>query len=220
MKNIITEEWFISLLDSLYEKSLKWDEKYNFESAESLWKIFLEKYSSRKLACEKLILNQVTKTSTSGFFASLWWIVTMPLSVPADIYITFLVEIRMIVAIAYIWWYDLNNPELKTIVYSILLWKDVKDVFIKAWLKPLWRRITLALVSKIPASLLININRKIWIMLFAKFWWKWLIQIWLAVPLIWWIIWWWINYYFTQKRWQEAIESFIMDDDVLNSDIF
>jgi len=220
LQNIITEEAFINLLDTIYEKAIFWDENHNFDPAKKLWKSFLEKYYYKKVACEKLVLSQVKKTSTSWFLSSLWWIITIPISIPADMYITFLIEIRMIIAIAYIWWYDVLKPELKTIVYTILLWKDVNDVFIKAWLKPLWRRITLSLVSKVPASLLIKINKKIWIMLFAKFWWKWLIKIWLAVPLIWWLIWWWINYYFTQKRWQEAIKSFIIDEDVLNSDIF
>ena len=220
MENPLTEEKFIELLDSLYNKSIEWDERYNFESAESLWKSFLEEYWNKKIACEKLISSQVTKTSVSGFFTSLWWIITMPISIPADMCITFLVEMRMIVAIAYIWWHNLESSELKTIVYTILLWKDINDLFIKAWLKPLWKRITLSLMTKIPSELLIKINRKIWMLLFSKFWWKWLIRIWLAVPLIWWLIWWWINFYFTQKRWQEAIESFIIDEDVLNSDIF
>lgn len=209
MKNPLTEEKFMEILDNLYDKSIKWDEKFKFDSAESLWKSFLDKYRIKKLACEKLIFSQVAKTSTSGFFASIWGIITLPVTIPTDMYITLLVEIRMIMSIAYIWGYDLKSVELKTIVYAILLWKDVKDVFVKVWLKPIWKKITTELVKQVPAKLLIWINKKIWIMLFAKFWWKWLIQIWLSIPLVWWIIWWWINYYFTNKRGKIAIDSFV-----------
>ena len=209
MKNPLTEEKFMEILDNLYDKSIKWDVKFKFDSAESLWKSFLDKYGIKKLACEKLIFNQVAKTSTSGFFASIWWIIALPVTIPTDMYITLLVEIRMIISIAYIWGYDLKSVELKTMVYAILLWKDVKDVFVKVWLKPIWKKITTELVKQVPAKVLIWINKKIWIMLFAKFWWKWLIQIWLSIPLVWWIIWWWINYYFTNKRGKIAIDSFI-----------
>lgn len=219
MKNPITQEKFMEILDDLYDKSIKWDVRMNFDSAENLWKKFIKKYSDKKIACEKLILNQKLKTWTSWFFASLWWLITIPVTVPTDMYVTFLVEIRMIIAIAYIGWYDILSPELKTIVLAILLWKDIKDIFLKSWLKPSWKRITMSLVKKIPAKVLVWINKRIWIKLFAKFWWKWLIQIWLAVPLVWWLLWWWINYYFTEKRGKTAIESFILNEDVLNDEL-
>lgn len=213
MKNPFTQEKFMEILDSLYDKSIKWDETYKFDSAEVLWDYFLKKYINKEIACEKLIRNQKLKTWTSGFFASLWWIITIPITVPTDMYITFLVEIRMIISIAYIWWYDVKVPELRTIVYAILLWREVKDVFIKSWLKPIWKKITLSIIKRIPEKLLIWINKKIWIKLFAKFWWKWFIQLWLAVPIIWWLIWWWINFYFTKRVWVNAMESFILEED-------
>lgn len=217
-KKEITKERFLEFINTVYDKALAWDPKLRFIPAEDLAKKFLEKNIKlldspeyKKKTCENLIINQTKKTSTTGFISSVWWIITMPITLPTDMYITLLVEIRMILAIAYIWWYDLNVEQLRTYVFMILSWKETKDIFIRMWLKPLWKNITYRLIQRVPQKMLAELNKKIWIIMFSKFSTKWALHLWLAVPLVWWLIGGGINFYFTKRRWKNAIQSFIED---------
>ncbi len=207
MKNPINQETFLQILDDLYKKSIEWDK--HFDSAEVLARWYTSKTRDKHDAAKRLIRSEITKTSSSGFVASLGGLITIPLTVPADMYVTFLVQIRMILAIAYIGGKDLYDPDMKTVVLSILLGTEVQDIFIKVGMKPTAKKITFSFVKKVPAKVLLAVNKKIWIRLFSIFGSKWLISVGLAVPLVGWLVGGGINYYFTRRIARNSIEVFI-----------
>lgn len=67
----------------------------------------------------------------------------------------------MILAIAYIGGKDLYDPDMKTVVLSILLGTEVQDIFIKVGMKPTAKKITFSFVKKVPAKVLLAVNKKI-----------------------------------------------------------
>ena len=150
MKNPITQEKFLEILDSLYATALSGAESKNFDSAEILARKYTQKTKDKHEAAKKIARNELMKTSSSGFLASLGGLITIPLTVPADMYVTFLVQIRMILAIAYAGGVNLHDAELKTVVFALLLGTEVEDTFIKVGLKPVGKKVTYNLLKKVP----------------------------------------------------------------------
>lgn len=207
MKNPLTQETFLEILDDLYRKSIEWDK--HFDSAETLAREYTGKTRDKHEAAKKLTRSEIMKTSSSGFVASLGGLITIPVTVPADMYVTFLVQIRMILAIAYIGGKDLRDPDMKTVVLSILLGTEVQDIFIKVGMKPTAKKITFSFVKKVPAKVLLAVNKKIGIRLFSIFGSKGLISVGLAVPLVGGLVGGGINYYFTRRIAKNSVEVFI-----------
>lgn len=202
---------FIQSIDIIYNKAIDWVTWRGEPPAQVIWKKYLKKYDNDKyLATKWLIKWQYYKTFSTWFAAWIWGLAMLPFTLPADLTSSLFIELRMIWAIAYIWWYDLSSKKAKTLILMCLLWWNVKKVLQNAWIK-IWEKTIKGILTKIPEQMFIEINKKIWISLFSKLSWRWIISVSKAVPIMWWFIWWWINMYYTKGIWEKALELFIVD---------
>lgn len=128
-----------------------------------------------------MINNQVMKCATSGFITGFGGLITLPVSIPANIGSVLYVQMRMIACTAYMAGYDLNSDQTQTFVYACLagvaVSKVVKQFGIKFGVK-----LATGMVKKVPGKLLVKINQAVGFRLVTKFGTKGLVNLGKMVP--------------------------------------
>ncbi len=171
----------MKMLDWSYDKAI--GGVPGFDSAEELAASYLEKSRSEEEAINSLIRWQNTKAATSGFITGLGGIVTMPVTLPANITSVLYVQIRTIAAIAHIRGYDLKSDQVKTLVYSCLLGSAVTDVLKNAGIK-VGVKMGQQAVKNISRKVLVEINQKVGFRLVTKFGEKGVVNLGKVVPVL------------------------------------
>lgn len=178
----LSQEELMQLLDKLYDKSINGVAKVS-PPINELADDYLKKYNDVDTAAKKFINYQVAKCTTSGFVTGLGGIITLPVAVPANVGNVMYVQMRMIACLAYMGGYDTASDQVQTLVYACLagisLDQVVKSVGIQFGTK-----FTMAMVKKIPGSLLTKINQKVGFRLLTKFGTKGIINLGKAVPFV------------------------------------
>ncbi len=176
----ITQEAMLSTLDWAYTTTL------NGIPGQSTLDEFVEDYLSKydeDTAIEKLIQFQTTKAATSGFVAGLGGIITMPVTIPANITTVILFQMRMVAAIAKIRGYDARSDQVQTFVYSALAGVSISEIAKNAGIN-LGNKLALSLLKKLPGEVLKKINHAVGFRLATKFGSTGVINLGKMVPLI------------------------------------
>lgn len=142
---------------------------------------YLSRYD-KETAINKLISAQKTKATTSGIIAGFGGIITMPVTVPANVASVLLVQMRMIAAIALIRGYNLNSDQVKTFIYATLAGTSVADITKKTGII-ISNKMMTGVIKKIPGKTLARINNAVGFKLFTKFGTKGAINLGKAVPV-------------------------------------
>lgn len=105
---------------------------------------------------DSLIRWQVTKAATSGFLTGLGGIMTLPITIPANIASVIYIQIRMITAIAHMGGHDVNSDKVKSLIYISMVGNGakelLKDIGVKAGEKLLMKtleKVSVKLAAKI-----------------------------------------------------------------------
>jgi len=179
---IVTQEQVMQLLDKLYDNSIQGIQNVS-PSVEILAADYLGKHENVEVAAKTFINYQIAKCTTSGFLAGLGGLITLPVSIPANIGSVMYVQMRMIACLAYMGGFDTSSDQVQTLVYACLagisIDQLVKNVGIQFGLK-----FTTAMVKKIPGTVLTKINQKVGFRFLTKFGAKGLINIGKAVPIV------------------------------------
>ncbi|MGL6574119.1 EcsC family protein [Aeromonas hydrophila] len=130
-----------------------------------------------------LIRWQNTKAGTSGFLTGLGGIITMPVTIPANIASVMYVQIRMIAAIAHIGGHDIKDDRVKTLVYACLTGNAAKDIMKDIGIV-VGTKLTTNAIKNISGKTIIEINKKVGFRLLTKFGEKGVINLGKAVPLV------------------------------------
>lgn len=116
---------------------------------------------------ESLIKWETGKNFTSGFITGLGGLVTFPVSIPAALGASWLIQARMTGAIARIYGHDLESDRVRTKILLALAGDVARDAMKDLGLK-LDNRITQRAVDQIPGRALVEINKRIGARLLAK----------------------------------------------------
>ena len=163
----ISQEDIMSLLDSCYDKCLHGVPKVS-QSVEDLAEDYLKKYDTREDACRAMLNNQIIKCTTSGFITGFGGIITMPVTLPANIGSVLYVQMRMIACVAYMSGYELNSDQTQTFVYACLAGVAVNELIKQAGIK-FGVKFANGLIKKIPGKVLTKINQKVGFRFITKF---------------------------------------------------
>ena len=158
-KKLVTQEEIVKVLNNCYEKALNGVPKVS-PSIEEFAKNYLDKETNNNKAAKAMIKNQVVKCTTSGFLTGFGGIITLPVTIPANVGSVLYVQMRMIACIAYLAGYDLKSDQVQTLVYACLAGVAVTDVIKQAGIK-FGIKLTNATIKKIPGKALIKINQKV-----------------------------------------------------------
>jgi uncharacterized protein (DUF697 family) len=109
---------------------------------------------------ESLIKRETGKNFTSGFITGLGGVVTFPVSIPAALGASWLIQARMAGAIARIYGHDLQSDRVRTKILLSLAGDVAKDAMRDLGLK-LDNELTQRAVDQIPGRALVEINKRI-----------------------------------------------------------
>ena len=113
-------------LDWAYEKAVSGFS--GVDSAYELGNSYMLGVGTLSDRVDSLIKWQVAKAATSGFLTGVGGVISMPLTIPANIASVIYVQIRMIAAIAYIGGYDLKNDRVKSLIYMSMAGNGAKEL--------------------------------------------------------------------------------------------
>lgn len=180
-KNSLTESKITQVLDWAYEKAV--NGLPGTETASELAESYLKKNSSVETAIDSLIRWQNAKGATSGFLTGLGGLITLPVTIPANVASVMYVQIRMIATIAYMRDYDLKDDQVKTFVFLCLTGQAATDILKQAGLK-LGTALAKEAIKKIPGEVIKAINKAVGFRLVTKFGQKGIVNLGKAVPLV------------------------------------
>ena len=179
-KKGISQEDIMALLATCYEKCLN-GVPHVSPSVEELAKDYLSKYSTKQQACKAMLNNQIIKCTTSGFITGFGGIITLPVTVPANIGSVLYVQMRMIACTAYMAGFELNSDQTQTFVYACLAGVSVNKLVKQAGIK-FGGKFANGLIKKIPGKVLTKINQKVGFRFITKFGSKGIINLGKLVP--------------------------------------
>lgn len=161
----LSQETMMSTLDWAYKTTL--NGMVGEKSLESLVADYTSRYDT-ETAIEKLVQTQTTKAAVSGFLTGFGGIVTIPVTLPANIASVILFQMRMIAAIASMRGYDLKSDQVQTFVYATLAGTSVSEIVKKGGIV-IGNKFGIALVKKVPGRVLQKINQAVGFRLATKF---------------------------------------------------
>ncbi|SJZ84528.1 EcsC protein family protein [Pilibacter termitis] len=164
-KTMVSREKMLQVLDWAYDKTLTGlpGEKSIYDLVED----YLSKHD-KETAIKKLVKFQITKATTSGFVTGFGGILTMPITIPANVTSVILFQMRMIAAIALIRGYDLKSDQVQTFVYATLAGTSVADIMKKTGIV-IGNKMLRGVVQKVPGKTLTKINQAVGFRLITKF---------------------------------------------------
>ncbi len=132
------------------------------DSASDLAKTYLAKYKTPIKAANALVRWQNTKAAVDGAITGFGGFATMIATLPINVSSILFIQIRMIVAIAYIGGIrDLRNDQLQTAVKCCLLGESVQSFLKKAGIKTTEKVFVKKIMPKITGKMITKINRAI-----------------------------------------------------------
>ena len=154
-----------ALLDKCYEYAL--DGLPGMETVEELANSYLSQSGTLESKIDDMIDYQKYKCATSGFLSALGGIITMPITVPANVSSVLYVQIRMVAAVAYMSGFNIRDDKVKTFVYVALCGSSASEVMKKAGIK-ITEKMSEQLIKKIPIELIKSINKAVGFRLLTK----------------------------------------------------
>lgn len=179
-KKKVTQEDIMKLLDACYDKCLNGIPKIS-PNVEDLANDYLKKHKTKEEACQAMIKNQIKKCTTSGFLTGFGGLITLPVSIPANVSSVIYVQMRMIACIAYMGGYELKCDQTQTFVYACLAGVSVNQL-VKAFGVKFGVKFANSMIKKIPGKILTKINQKVGFRFLTKFGTKGLVNLGKIVP--------------------------------------
>jgi hypothetical protein len=138
-------------------------------SAEDLANEYLvdSSFASNERRVDALIRRETRKNFTTGFITGLGGVVTFPVSIPAALGASWLLQARLAGAIAKIYGHDLKSDRVRTEILLSLAGDVAKDAMNDLGIK-LGDKLTRRAVDQIPGRLLVEVNKRIGARLLAK----------------------------------------------------
>ena len=163
----ITQEEIMQLLDKLYYQATQGLAKVS-PPISVLANDYLGKSSDVDTAAKKFVKYQIAKCTTSGFVTGLGGLITLPVAIPANIGSVMYVQMRMIACLAHMGGYDTRSDQVQTLVYACLAGISIDQVIKQAGIQ-FGTKLTMAMVRKIPGTVIAKINQKVGFRFVTKF---------------------------------------------------
>ena len=179
---MVSNEDIMKLLDTCYEKSLNGIPMVS-QPIEEMVDNYLEKHSDKKQAAKALVKNQILKCTTSGFLTGFGGLITLPVTIPANVGSVLYVQMRMIAAVAYLAGFELNSDQTQSFVYACLAGVSLNEIFKQAGIK-FGTKFSTSLIKKIPGTVMVKINQKVGFRFITKFGEKGIINLGKMIPAV------------------------------------
>lgn len=179
-KTILSQEDIMKVLDSCYEKAINGIPHVS-KSIDEFALDYISKEGRKSDAAKAMIKTQVIKCATSGFITGFGGVITLPVSVPANLASVLYVQVRMIACVAYMAGYDVKSDQVQTLIYACLAGVSIGEVIKKTGVQ-IGEKFAVQLIQKIPFDAIKAINQKVGFKLLTKFGEKGIINLGKLVP--------------------------------------
>lgn len=150
----------VALLDKIFELTVNGIPLVS-EPVDELARSYLSKAKSPDAAIEKFIRNQKAKCFTTGFLTGLGGFITLPVTLPTDLASSLYIEMRMIATIATIRGYNIQDDQVKTLVYACMAGNVTLDIFKQVGIKTAETVAIKKLLPKLSREVIVKINQKV-----------------------------------------------------------
>ena len=178
----VTHDKITRALDWAYETALS-PPVPGLESCYSLAEAYKKPGTPLKQNARTLVNWQVAKCATTGFLTGLGGVLTLPIAIPADLGVTFFIQIRMIASIAVMAGLDVKDDRVRALVYACLTGDAAKELLAGVGVK-VGQKITEKMIERISFEAIKSVNQKVGFRLLTKFGEKGLINLGKMVPLV------------------------------------
>ena len=173
----------LKLLDSLYGIAINGAPKLGIASAQQLADSYARGNRPLDKKINSLIRNQNAKSFTSGFLTGLGGIITLPITVPADMAMVLFVQLRMIAAIAIMRGFDSTDDRVKTLCYVSMVGKGAQEIVRDVGIQ-IGKKLLEVQIRNISGAVLTKINRRVGFRLVTKFGEKGAVNLGKMIPLV------------------------------------
>lgn len=177
----LTQSTVMKAMDWAYEKAV--NGVAGLDSAEDMAAEYMKGEGTLRGKANSLIRWQNTKAGTSGFITGLGGLLTLPVTLPANITSVLYVQIRMIAAIAKMGGYDLRDDKVKSLVYTCLVATSAADVVKQTGIK-IGEKLATNTIKGMSAATIRTINQKVGFKLLTKFGEKGVVNFGKAIPIL------------------------------------
>lgn len=119
------------------------------------------RYADDDARIDSLIRWQTARTGGTGFATGLGGIATMPVTLPTGLIAAWVIQARMVGAIAHIRGYDLSDERVRTFALACILGDATVTQVAKEFGAVTAKKLGQAAVSRIPGQVFIDINKKL-----------------------------------------------------------
>ena len=126
-----------------------------------------KQYQNNMERINALVKWELTKNFTSGFIINLGGILTLPAAIPASIGASWVLQIRMVAAMAHIGGYNIDEPSVRMLIVISLLGKSGREVLSSSMLD-LPKVLRRQMLTQLPKKTLLQINQHLGTMLMRK----------------------------------------------------
>lgn len=173
---------FLKILEMTYEKVIAG--LPGVSSCEELADEYLKKNKNDKKTAARHMANvQIAKCTTSGFLTNLGGLITLPISISADLSAVWFMQLRMIATTAVMAGLNPKNDEVKALCFACLGGQGCVELAKRAGIE-FSKRGGYLIIGKISGKTLTAINQKVGMRLFTKFGEKGVINLGKGVPFI------------------------------------
>lgn len=179
-KPVLSQDDIMNMLDQIYTKCLEGIPKVSLP-IERFADDYLRKEPNPRIAAKTMMNYQVAKCTTSGVISGFGGVITLPVTIPANIGSVLYVQMRMIACAAYMAGYDVHSDQVQTVIYACLAGVSINSL-VKRMGITFGQKAFTSMVKKIPGKVLTKINQKVGFRFLTKFGEKGLINIGKLVP--------------------------------------
>lgn len=118
-------------------------------------------------AIDELISWQIGKASAAGFVSNLGGVLTLPVSIPANLGVVIFIQVRMIAAIAMMRGYDTRSDQVKALCTACLTGSAVADILKDVGIQ-VGTKVTQQAIMQVAGATLVRINQAVGFRLVTK----------------------------------------------------
>jgi uncharacterized protein (DUF697 family) len=140
-------------------------------------------YKDNDERIDSLIKWESSKNFAAGFVAGIGGVMVMPVAIPAMVGASWVIQARMVAAIARIYGHSLDDDKVKTFVVLTLLGAEAVEVLREVGVK-VGTKLTMEVIKRIPGKSLSAINKAVGFRLLTKAGTKGVINFTKVVPVV------------------------------------
>lgn len=159
MANMISEETMEKALSWAWDKSI--NGVGGSGSADALADEYRRADGDIEKSIDSLIRFQVAKCGVAGFMTGLGGVMTIPVSLPADVVSSVYIQLRMIAAIASLCGKDIHTDQVQTMGFLCLCGNAAADVIEKLGVKALTDTLTVQGGKEVSKQALKTVNKAV-----------------------------------------------------------